>query len=96
LTLRAHQIAVFLGLAAGTFFILLGFFGLTLTSFKTILYVAIASGISILAGLAILRSTFRKEDNAWLLPLKIFTLRVLRLHSLSAGSPKSRRSQQLR
>lgn len=97
LTRRAHQIAVLLGLLAGAFFVLLGVFGLMLAKVSTLrltIDLAISSGISILAGLAILQRTFRKENNAWLLPLKLFTLRVLRLHS--AENHKTRRSDHAR
>jgi|SRR5690242_12274963 len=93
LTKRAHQIAILLGLFAGAFFVLLGIFGLMLAKVSTLrltIDFAILSGISILAGLVILQRTLRKEDNAWLLPLKLFTLRVLRLH-FSANRHKTRR-----
>ena len=99
LTRRGHQIALLLGLFAGAFFVLLGVFGLMLakvSAFRLTIDFAILSGISILAGLAILQRTLRKEDNAWLLPLKLFTLRVLRLHSLSEVSHKTRRSRHVR
>lgn len=99
LTKRAHQTAKLLGLFSGAFFVLLGVFGLMLAKVSTLrltIDFAILSGISILAGLAILRGTFRKEDNAWLLPLKLFTLRVLGLHSLSPDGNKSKRSEHRR
>lgn len=99
LTKRAHQIAILLGLFGGAFFVLLGVFGLMLakvSALRLTIDFAILSGISILAGLAILQRTFRREDNAWLLPLKLFTLRVLRLHSLSADSHKTKRSEHVR
>lgn len=99
LTRRGHQIAILLGLFAGVFFVLLGVFGLMLakvSALRLTIDLAILSGISILAGLAILQRTFRKEGSAWLLPLKLFTMRVLRLHSLSAASHKTRRSRHVR
>lgn len=99
LTKRAHQTALLLGLFAGTFFVLLGVFGLMLakvSALRLTIDFAILSGISILSGLAILRRTLRKEDTAWLLLLKLFTMRVLRLHSLSAESHKTKRSEHRR
>lgn len=99
LTKRAHQTAMLLGLFAGAFLVLLGVFGLMLAKVSVLrltIDFAILSGISILAGLAILQRTLRKKNNAWLLPLKLFTLRVLRLHSLSADSHKTRRSGHVR
>lgn len=97
LTERGQQTAILLGLFGGAFFVLVGVFGLMFATqaiaLRLTLDFAVASGISILAGLAILRRTFRKEDNAWLLPLKLFTLRVLRLHS--AEGQKTRRSEHM-
>lgn len=97
LTKRGHQTAIVLGFFAGVFFVLLGTFGLWFAAqnmpVRLTIDIAILSGISILAGLAILQRTFRRENNAWLLPLKLFTRRVLRLHSLSADSHKTRRSR---
>ena len=99
LTNRANQIAVVLGLAVGIFFLLLGVFGLIVAarpSLTVTTYFSILSGISILAGLGILRNTFRKEDNAWLLPLKLFLPRVWWLHSVSFDSHQTGRSEHLR
>ena len=100
LTKRGHQTAIVLGLFAGVFFVLLGVFGLWFATqsmpVRLTIDIASLSGISILAGLAILQRTVRKESNAWLLPLKLFTLRVLRLHSLSTGSHKTRRPEKVR
>lgn len=97
LTKRGQQTAIVLGLFAGAFFVLLGVFGLWFATqnmpVRLTIDIGILSGICILAGLAILQRTFRKENNAWLLPLKLFTLRVLRLHSLSADSRRIRRSE---
>lgn len=93
LTKRAHQTAIVLGLCVGAFFVLIGVFGLMLATLRLTIYFAISSAISILAGLAILQRTLRKEDNAWLLPLKLFTQQVLRLHSRTADGQKTRRSE---
>ena len=97
LTKRGHQTAIVVGSFAGTFFALVGVFGLWFATqampVRLTIDIATLSGISILAGLAILQRTFRKENNAWLIPLKLFTLRVLRLRSLSAESQKTRRSE---
>lgn len=95
LTKRGQQTAILLGLFGGAFFVLLGVFWLWFATqnmpVRLTIDTAIASGICILAGLVILQRTFRKENNAWLLPLKLFTLRVLRLHSTQ--SHKTRRSE---
>ena len=98
LTMRAQQTAILLGLFAGAFFVLLGVFGLIFATqampLRLTIDFGIASGISILAGLAILRHTLSKQDNAWLLPLKLFTQRVLRLHA--ADNHKARRPKRVR
>ena len=98
LTKRGHQAAVLLGLFAGAFFVLLGVFGLIFAAqpmaVRLSIDFAISSCISILAGLVILQRTFRKENNTWLVPLKLFTLRVLRLRSLSADHHKTRPPEQ--
>lgn len=98
LTKRGQQTAVVLGLFAGGFFVLLGVFGLMFATqpiaARLTIDFAVASGVFILAGLAVLRRTFRKEDNTWLIPLKLFTQRVLRLHS--AERHKTRRSERVR
>lgn len=96
LTQRGRRIAVLLGLSAGAFLVLVGLFGLTLLSssplrFSGTISFAEASGICILVGLALLQRTFRKENNAWLLPLKLFTHLVLRKGRLSADDDKTRR-----
>lgn len=101
LTKRGDRIAVLLGLSAGAFFVLIGVFGLTLVSSSPLrlsgtISFSIASGICILAGLALLQRTFSKENNAWLLPLKIFTHLVLRKGRLSADDYKTRKSGDLR
>lgn len=99
LTNRVNQIAAALGVAAGIFFLLLGVFGLIVAarpSLTVTTYFSILGGISILAGLVILRSTFRKEDNAWLLPLKLFLLRIWWRHSVSPDSQQTGRSEHLR
>ena len=98
---RGHQIAVLLGLAAGTFLILIGALGLILVSspsapFSFTVWFGVASGVSILTGLAILQRTLRKEKNVWLLPLRVFTRLVLRRHSLSTRDDKPRRSEHVR
>lgn len=94
---RGHQAAILLGFFAGVFVVLLGVFGLWFATeampVRLTIDTAVASGICILAGLVILQRTIRKENNAWLLPLKLFTLRVLRLHSLSVESRRIRRSE---
>jgi len=97
LSKRVHQIAILLGLFAGTFLIVIGVFGLIFVSspsapLRVTIEFAISSGISILGGLAVLRRTLRKENNAWLLPLRVFTDLVLRRLSLSADHDKTRRS----
>ena len=98
LTERANRIAFLLGLAAGTFFVILGVFGLILVSSPSLRYsgtirFAIASGISILAGLKVLQRTFCKEDTSWLLPLRVFTHLVLRRPSLFREGQKAGRSR---
>ena len=97
LTKRGHQTAIVVGFFGGAFFALVGVFGLWFATqampVRLTIDIAILSAISILAGLAILQRTFRKENNAWLLPLKLFTLRVLRLHS--AERHKTRRSERV-
>lgn len=98
LTKRGHQTAMLLGLFTGALFVLLGVFGLIFArqpmAARLSADFAAASCVSILAGLVILWRTFRKENNAWLVPLKLFMLRVLRLHSLSAQQRKTRRTEQ--
>ena len=96
----AHRIAILLGLSAGTFLILIGVLGLIFMSaasapFSITLEFVIASGVSILAGLAILQRTLRKENNSWLLPLRVFTRLVLRRVSPPANEDKPRRSEQV-
>ena len=85
LTKRGQQTAILLGLFAGAFFVFLGVFWLWFATqnmpVRLTIDIAVLSGICILAGLAVLQRTLRKENNAWLIPLKLFTLRVLRLHS---------------
>lgn len=98
LTRRGHRIAVLLGLSAGALLILVGVFGLALISSSPLrlsgtISLAMASGLCILVGLALLQRTVRKEDNAWLLPLKLFTHLVLRKGRLSADDYKTRRSE---
>lgn len=96
LTKRGRRTAILLGLFAGVFFVLLGVFGLIFAiqpmAVRLSVDFAISSCISILVGLLILWRNFRKENNAWLIPLKLFTLRVLRLHSVSADR-KTRRPE---
>lgn len=101
LTKRGRRIAVLLGLSAGAFFVLIGVFGLTLVSSSPLrlsgtISFSIASGICILAGLALLQRTFNKENNSWLLPLKLFTHLVFRKRRLSADDYKTRKSGNLR
>lgn len=98
LTERGHRIAVLLGLSAGIFLVLIGAFGLTLVSSSpprlsgTISF-SIASGICILVGLSLLQRTVRKENDAWLLPLKLFTHLVLRKGRLSSDNDKTGQSE---
>lgn len=99
LTKRANQIAFMLGVCAGVFFLLVGVFGLILASWPSLTvttYSAMLSGISFLTGAFILQRTFRKEDDSWLLPLKMFMLRVFQLGSLSAADRKIHNSEHLR
>lgn len=101
LTKRGRRIAVLLGLSAGAFLILVGVFGLALMSssplrFSGTISFAMASGICILVGLALLQRTFRKENNSWLLPLKLFTHLVLRKGRLRPDDYKTRQSENLR
>lgn len=101
LTARGNRIAVFLGLSAGAFLVLIGVFGLTLVATSPLRYsgtisFAIASGICILAGLTLLQRTVRPENNAWLLPLKLFTHLVLQKWRLSSHHEKPRKSEDLR
>jgi hypothetical protein len=42
-------------------------------SFRLLTRFLVACGLAVLAGLVILRETFRKPSNDWLLPLKVFT-----------------------
>lgn len=44
---------------------------------------AVLSGMSLLLGLVILQRTFRKENSAWMLPLRVFTYTVLRRERVS-------------
>lgn len=44
---------------------------------------AVLSGMSLLLGLALLQRTFRKENSAWMLPLRVFTYTVLRREKVS-------------
>lgn len=47
---------------------------------------AVFSGICLLLGLAVLQRTFRRENSAWMLPLKLFTYTVLRRQKASKGA----------
>ena len=101
LTEKANRIAFFLGLSAGAFLVVVGVFGLTLVSSSPLRYsgtisFAIGSGTSILSGLAVLQRTLRKEDSAWLLPLRLFTHLVLRKWRISADDYKTRRPGNIR
>lgn len=98
LTKRGDRIAVLLGLSAGAFLILVGVFGLALISSSPLRYSAtisfsIASAFCILVGLALLQRTFHRENNAWLLPLKLFTHLALRKGRFSANDYKTRRPE---
>jgi hypothetical protein len=93
---RAYRAAILLGLFAGTFFVIIGVFGLIVASFRVTVTFAISSGVSILAGLTVLQRTLRKENNAWLFPLKLFTHLVFRRHFLSLDDRKSRPSERVR
>jgi hypothetical protein len=58
------------------------------------IYFAVASGISVLLGLAILQRTFRRENTGWLIPLQVFTRAILRnrqpdLRAKSVNRPPS-------
>lgn len=44
---------------------------------------AVLSGMSLLLGLAVLQRTLRRENNAWMLPLRVFTFAVLRREKAS-------------
>jgi hypothetical protein len=54
---------------------------------------AVFSGISVLVGVTILLRTFRKENNAWLLPLQLFTYTVLRQGQTGRGAGGAGRAQ---
>jgi hypothetical protein len=99
LTKKARRAAILLGLSAGTFFVVSGVCGLIFVSsshiYSTVSF-AILSGISILVGLKVLHRTIRRENNAWLLTLRLFTDAVLRRHHLSADDDKSRLSERVR
>lgn len=51
---------------------------ISLATGRIVTHFAVASGMSVLLGLAILQRTFRKENGGWLLPLRIFTYVLLR------------------
>jgi hypothetical protein len=61
---------------------------MSLATGRIVTYFAVASGMSVLLGLAILQRTFRKENGGWLLPLRIFTYVLLRRRG--AGQPGRR------
>lgn len=52
---------------------------------------AVLSGMSLLLGLAVLRQTFRKENKAWMLPLRVFTYTLLRRQRASQNAQSTPR-----
>jgi hypothetical protein len=54
---------------------------------------ALFSGMMVLLGLAILQQTFRRENNSWLLPLRVFTYMIVRRRQ--AGEPNIRSGRHL-
>lgn len=94
-TQRADRVAMLLGFSAGTLLVVTGIFGLIFLSSHAVA-LAISSGISILAGLTVFQRTLSKENNSWLLPLRLFTHLVLKRHRLSADGHKNRPSGHVR